>query len=161
MPHFRCQFHQHFTHAFFVQKCLEQLFSSYILALAKIQKKLSKNALVKCWWNWRQGEPDFFAHWLNFGEKLHFLLFEERLCSHAFSRSLFFSKTFGWPINRCKLFENVKIINVKGICKRTFKTVLKGYEVFYDIAFEQQQRKIRNGSHFNGMRCHTQFAKKK
>ncbi len=31
----RCQFHQHFTQAFFVQKCFAQLFSSYILALAK------------------------------------------------------------------------------------------------------------------------------
>jgi hypothetical protein len=32
------QFHQHFTHAFFEQKSLWQLFSSYILALGKVQK---------------------------------------------------------------------------------------------------------------------------
>jgi len=31
----KCQFHQHFMHAFFVRKCFAQLFSSYVLALAK------------------------------------------------------------------------------------------------------------------------------
>jgi len=29
----RCQFHQHFTQNFFVQKCFKQLFSRYFLAL--------------------------------------------------------------------------------------------------------------------------------
>jgi len=44
----RCQLCQHFTHEFFVQKCFEQLFSSYAKHFH------IKNALVKCWWNWHQ-----------------------------------------------------------------------------------------------------------
>jgi len=39
----------------FVKKCFAQLFSSYILALAKVQKHFhTKNTLLKCWWNWPQ-----------------------------------------------------------------------------------------------------------
>jgi len=48
--HIKRQFHQHFTSAFFVRKQIEQLFSSYVLALAKgfWQKKhfRTKNALM-------------------------------------------------------------------------------------------------------------------
>ncbi len=41
----RCQFHQHFISAFLVRKCFAQLFSSYVLALAKVQKHFfSKNS---------------------------------------------------------------------------------------------------------------------
>ncbi len=51
-----CQFHQHFICVFFVRKCFSQLFSSYVLALAKgfWQKKhnRTKNTHIKCWWNW-------------------------------------------------------------------------------------------------------------
>jgi len=43
-----CQFHQHFTRAFFVQKSFWQLFSSYVLAIKHFH---TKNAHVKCWWN--------------------------------------------------------------------------------------------------------------
>jgi len=51
---FRCQFHQHFTHAFFVQKCFTQLFSTYIKLDKSCQKDFCmKNAFVKHWWNWR------------------------------------------------------------------------------------------------------------
>jgi len=51
----RCQFHQHFTRTFFVRMCLAQLFSSNVLALAKVQNHFcTKNARVKCWWNWPQ-----------------------------------------------------------------------------------------------------------
>ncbi len=50
------QFHQHFTHVFFVRKCFEQLFSSYILALEFLEPKFwTKTACVKRWWNWRHG----------------------------------------------------------------------------------------------------------
>jgi len=44
----RCQFHQHFTRAFFVRKSFEQLFSAKSLALNKL---LYENARIKCWWN--------------------------------------------------------------------------------------------------------------
>jgi len=54
------QFHQHFTCTFFIRKCFAQLFSSYVLALAKgfRQNKhfRTKNLSVKCWWNWPQTE---------------------------------------------------------------------------------------------------------
>jgi len=51
----RCQFHLHFTCAFFVQKCFAQLFSTYILALKFSGKRISAQKLVvKCWWNWLQ-----------------------------------------------------------------------------------------------------------
>ncbi len=44
----RSQFHQHFTFAFFVRKCFEQLFSGYILALEFLASKFrTKNARVK------------------------------------------------------------------------------------------------------------------
>ncbi len=48
----RCQFHQHFLCAFFVQKyflCLEFGFEQTF-----VQKMRTKNACKKCWWNWRQ-----------------------------------------------------------------------------------------------------------
>ncbi len=52
--HSRSQFHQRFTSDFFVQKSFCQLFSSYILALAKVLKHFcTKNVRVKCWWNWQ------------------------------------------------------------------------------------------------------------
>jgi hypothetical protein len=45
----RCQFRQHFTCALLVQKCFAQLFSSYVLALGKVQKRFrTKNEHVKC-----------------------------------------------------------------------------------------------------------------
>jgi len=48
-----CQFYWHFTRAFFVQKCFMQLFSTYVLALAKVQKHFRmKNVRVNRWWNW-------------------------------------------------------------------------------------------------------------
>ncbi len=51
----RCQFHQHFTHAFCAQKCFAQLSSSYSLALYFFGAKiLAQKLLVKCWWNWLQ-----------------------------------------------------------------------------------------------------------
>jgi hypothetical protein len=43
---------------FFVQKCFAQLFSSYVLALAK-KHFCTKNACVNCWWNW----PQFSVDW--------------------------------------------------------------------------------------------------
>jgi len=50
-----CQFHQHFTCAFFVQKCFAQLFSNYSLALYFFGTKISaQKLLVKCWWHWHQ-----------------------------------------------------------------------------------------------------------
>ncbi len=53
--HARCQFHQHFMCTFFVQKWIEQLFSSYILAVwFLVPKFCMKNAHVKHCWNWRQ-----------------------------------------------------------------------------------------------------------
>jgi hypothetical protein len=48
----RCQFQQHFTRTFFVQKCFAQLFSTYILALYFFGKRiLAQKMHVKCWWN--------------------------------------------------------------------------------------------------------------
>jgi len=44
----RCQFHQHFTRSFFVRKCLEQLFSSYVLALSKGSWQKS-TLFIKTW----------------------------------------------------------------------------------------------------------------
>ncbi len=52
----RCQFHQHFTSSFFVQKFCLQLFSTCILGLyfpdARI---LVQKLIIKCWWNWTPG----------------------------------------------------------------------------------------------------------
>ena len=49
----RCQFHQHFTSIFFVQKSFEHLFCTYILGLYSFgARKLAQKLLVKCWWNW-------------------------------------------------------------------------------------------------------------
>ena len=48
-----CQFHQHFTSSFFIQKLFEQLFCTYILGLYFLgTRKLALKLLVKCWWNW-------------------------------------------------------------------------------------------------------------
>ena len=48
----RSQFHQHFMSGFFAQKCFEQLFCSYSLALYFFGKRiLVQKLLVKCWWN--------------------------------------------------------------------------------------------------------------
>jgi len=45
----RCQFHQHFTGAFFKGKCFAQLFSSHSLALKNFGAKISaQKLLVKC-----------------------------------------------------------------------------------------------------------------
>jgi hypothetical protein len=50
-----CQFHQHFTHAFFVQKFCAKHFCTYILGLNFFwRKNIGANALIKCWWNWPQ-----------------------------------------------------------------------------------------------------------
>jgi len=43
-----CQFHQHFTRAFFVWKCFS------IVTFWRKKHFRTKNAHVKCWWNWRQ-----------------------------------------------------------------------------------------------------------
>jgi len=54
-----------FMQAFFVQKCFAKLFSSYVLALAKVQQHFrTKNACVKCWWNWPLEliSPTFHKH---------------------------------------------------------------------------------------------------
>ena len=49
----RCQFHQHLTSSFFVQKSLEQLFWTNIVGLYFFGvRKLTQKLLVKCWWNW-------------------------------------------------------------------------------------------------------------
>ncbi len=54
-PVFWGQFHQNFTRAFFIQKQIAQLFSNYRSALWLYGKRISsKNARVKCWWNWLQ-----------------------------------------------------------------------------------------------------------
>jgi hypothetical protein len=54
----RYQFRQHFTCKYFFRKCFMQLFSSFVLALAKgFQQKnyfCTKNACIKCWWSWPQ-----------------------------------------------------------------------------------------------------------
>ncbi len=45
------QFHQHFIHGFFVRKCLEQIFCTYILGLYFFGKKVAApKLLLKCWW---------------------------------------------------------------------------------------------------------------
>jgi len=50
-----CQFHQHFTRAFFVWKSFWQLFSSYMKVGKSCTKHFrTKNAHLKCWWNWPQ-----------------------------------------------------------------------------------------------------------
>ncbi len=51
----RCQFHQHFTHDIFVQKC----FCSFSLVKVWLFNFfgaiiLAKKLLVKCWWHWLQ-----------------------------------------------------------------------------------------------------------
>ncbi len=47
------QFHQSFTHKFFVQMCVAQLFSSYILASNFFGTKiLAQKSHIKWWWNW-------------------------------------------------------------------------------------------------------------
>jgi len=51
MPH-RCQFHQHFTLTFFVQKCFAQLYSYYSLVLGffwrkDIGEKAARKMLMK------------------------------------------------------------------------------------------------------------------
>ncbi len=44
----RCQFHHHFTHAFFVQNSFEQLFPAKSLALKKLlYKKCTRKMLMK------------------------------------------------------------------------------------------------------------------
>jgi len=57
-PHsipFRCHFHQNFMSSFFIQKCLAQFISNYILAfLISCHKNIVQKLLVKCWWNWLQ-----------------------------------------------------------------------------------------------------------
>ncbi len=47
---FRCQFYQHFTSSFFVQKCLSHIFFTYSLALHLFVKRTSiqKLLVVKC-----------------------------------------------------------------------------------------------------------------
>jgi len=45
----RCLFHQHFTGAFFVQKCLS------LFTFRQKKHFRPKNARVKCWWHWLQG----------------------------------------------------------------------------------------------------------
>ena len=48
-----CQFHQHFTSSFFVGKCFEKLFCTYIVGLYFfVARKLAQTLLIKCWWNW-------------------------------------------------------------------------------------------------------------
>jgi len=51
-------FDQHLMHAFFVWKCLLQLFFAYILALIfflnEVRRKILLNMFVKYWWNWQQ-----------------------------------------------------------------------------------------------------------
>jgi len=44
----RCQFHQHFTCAFFIRKCFS------MLRVWLWTNFRTKNLLVKRWWNWRQ-----------------------------------------------------------------------------------------------------------
>jgi len=44
----RCQFHQHFTGAFFVWKCFAQLFSNKSSTLWLFGKRILAQ---KCWWN--------------------------------------------------------------------------------------------------------------
>jgi len=52
-----CQFHQHFTYKFFVQKSFRQLFSSYMYVEKSCRNNIHmKNSYVKCWWNWHRGE---------------------------------------------------------------------------------------------------------
>jgi len=49
---YRCQFHQHFTGDFCIQKCFAQLFSYDSLALKFFRERIfAKKLLVKCWWN--------------------------------------------------------------------------------------------------------------
>jgi len=56
-PPFRCQFHQHFMHVFYVQKPFVLPYSNYSLALLFFGKRiLAEKLLVKCWWNWPQVE---------------------------------------------------------------------------------------------------------
>ncbi len=54
-----CQFHQHFTRVFFVQKFCAKFFCTYILGLIFFRRKnISANAHIKCWWNW-----PLFSRW--------------------------------------------------------------------------------------------------
>ncbi len=51
----RCQFHQHFTGAFFVQNCFSQLLCGYSFALSFFGKRISaQKLLIKCWKIWLQ-----------------------------------------------------------------------------------------------------------
>jgi len=54
----RGQFHQHFTHSFFIRKQIVQLYSSYKPKTHHCNfwrpKFCTKNVRVNCWWNWHQ-----------------------------------------------------------------------------------------------------------
>jgi len=53
----RCQFHQHFTSSFLVQKCLCVLCSFSLITFWPCNfspQGIRKRLLVKCWWNWLQ-----------------------------------------------------------------------------------------------------------
>ncbi len=86
----RCQFHQHFTRSFFVQKCFAKLFSNYSFALLPFSKiMLAQKLLVKCYWNWLQVSisSTFYAHILSpyFGtKKLQSQIKVEKSCSICF-----------------------------------------------------------------------------
>jgi hypothetical protein len=52
-----CQFHQHYTRAFFIRKFYAKIFGTYILGLSFFWcKNIGANALLKCWWNWHEEE---------------------------------------------------------------------------------------------------------
>jgi hypothetical protein len=54
----RAQFHQRYTHSFYIRKLCTQLFCAYVLGLYFTGARLLAQKLrVKCWWNW---------NWLNF-----------------------------------------------------------------------------------------------
>jgi len=63
------------TH-FLFGKCFVQLFSSYVLALAKTRRHIcTKNVCITCWWNWPQVSIwSTFCTWL-FSTKVPFLAF--------------------------------------------------------------------------------------
>ncbi len=72
----RCQFHQHFTWDFLVQKCLAHLFYIYSSALWLFGERIpAQKLLVKCRWNWLQVSISSTFYKIIFGIKGPFAAF--------------------------------------------------------------------------------------
>ncbi len=86
----RCQFHQHFTRAFFVQKFCTKLFCTYILDLIIFgHKNICASALIKYWWNWPMN-----------GSKVLLLFFEQHCMAIIMTilRSFWEKMYLQWPV---------------------------------------------------------------